>query len=692
MRAHRPYAPPFVLFAATILASAFLLFEVQPLIARVILPWFGGSAAVWTACMVFFQVTLLVGYAYAHVLVSRVRPRLQGVVHLALLAASLAALPILPSESWKPAVEGDPTGRILLLLFAVVGLPYFLLSTTGPLVQAWFARAHPEREPYRLYALSNFGSMVALLSYPLVIEPFMATRLQAYAWSAGYLVFALLVGTLAAGLLKLADPAPRVAALPGATKPRAAEKFAWFALAAVPSVLLLAITHHLTQNISPIPFLWVVPLALYLLSFILSFESDRWYRRWLFLPAALALAAGMAWTLSDTNKNTSIWLLIPLHCAGLFVAAMTCHGELARLRPQPRYLTAYYLMISLGGAAGGVFVGLLAPNMFPDYYELPLGLAALLAVAVWAVWRATRAALPRPKALGATAFAGVAAAAVVAMLVWQKAEVVADSVMMGRNFYGTVRVQESGAGESAQRMLLHGTINHGKQFIAPGRLSWPTTYYGPDSGVALAIAATRTDAPQRVGIVGLGTGTLTAYSRSGDAYRVYEINPLVDRVAREQFRYLANASGKVETVIGDARLSMEREPDQQYDVLAIDAFSSDAIPVHLLTREAFATYLRHVRPGGVLALHISNRYLDLAPVLQQLAGHFGKYALKIEADGDDAAGTYNTTWVLIADSPGALEAVGLASAGTPLDAEAAVRLWTDDYSNLLKLARFKSKS
>jgi SAM-dependent methyltransferase len=400
----------------------------------------------------------------------------------------------------------------------------------------------------------------------------------------------------------------------------------------------------------------------------------------------------MAWTLSDTNKNTSIWILIPLYCAGLFAAAMTCHGELARRRPQPRYLTTFYLMISLGGAAGGVFVGLLAPNVFPDYYELPLGLAALLAIVVWAVRQGTGAALSRSRSLAATAVASAASVAVVALLAWQKAEIASDSIMMGRNFYGTVRVQEGGAGESAQRMLLHGTINHGKQFIAPGRLAWPTTYYGPDSGVALAIAATRGDAPQRVGVVGLGTGTLTAYSRAGDVFRVYEINPLVERVARDQFRYLANASGTVDMVIGDARLSMEREPDQNYDVLAVDAFSSDAIPVHLLTREAFGTYLRHVRPGGVLALHISNRYLDLAPVLKQLAGHFGKYALKVEADGDDAAGTYDTTWVLIADSPAAFAKIGLADAGTPLDDEAAVRLWTDDYSNLLGLARFKPKS
>jgi len=692
MKAHQPYAPPFLVFAATILASAFLLFEVQPLIARVILPWFGGSAAVWTACMVFFQVALLGGYTYAHFLSSRVRPRVQGIVHLSLLAVSLAALPILPADSWKPAVEGDPTGRILLLLFSVVGLPYFLLSTTGPLVQAWFARAHPGRTPYRLYALSNFGSMLALLSYPLAVEPFVPTRMQAYAWSAGYLAFVLLVGALAAGLLKLADAAPRVAALPGALKPRAGDKFAWFVLAAVPSVLLLGITYHLTQNISPIPFLWVVPLALYLLSFILAFESDGWYRRWLFLPAALALTAGMAWTLSDTNKNTSIWVLIPLYCAGLFAAAMTCHGELARLKPQPRYLTAFYLMISLGGAAGGVFVGLVAPNVFPDYYELPLGIAALLAVIVWVVRRVSVAALPRPRALAATALAGVAGAAIGGVLVWQKAEVASGSLLMARNFYGAVRVIEHGTGEGTERALLHGTINHGKQYIAPGRLAWPTTYYGPDSGVALAIAATRGDASQRVGVVGLGTGTLTAYSRVGDVYRVYEINPLVERVAREQFRYLANAPGTIEMVIGDARLSMEREPDQHYDVLAVDAFSSDAIPVHLLTREAFGTYLRHVRPGGVLALHISNRYLDLAPVVRQLADSFGKYALRVEAEGDDAAGTYETTWILIADSPAAFAKIGLESAGSPLEGEAAVRVWTDDYSNLFELARFKSKS
>ncbi|MCX7892313.1 MAG: fused MFS/spermidine synthase [Burkholderiales bacterium] len=691
MSTPRPYAPPPALFAAAILASAFLLFEVQPLIARIILPWFGGSAAVWGACMVFFQVALVAGYAYAHLVASRLRPRLQGVVHLALLAASLAALPVLPADSWKPATAGDPTWRILALLAAVVGLPYFLLSTTGPLVQAWFARAHPGRSPYRLYALSNLGSMLALLSYPLAVEPFLATRAQAHAWSAGYGLVVALVGALAAGLLRLPDAAPRVAPLPGARRPGARDRLGWFTLAAVPSVLLLAITHHLTQNISPMPFLWVVPLALYLLSFILAFAGDRWYRRAVFLPLAAALAAGMAWTLADEHKNTSIWILIPLFCAGLFAAAMACHGELARARPQPRHLTGYYLVISLGGAAGGVFVALLAPSLFPDYYELPLGLAALVAIVAWVVRREARAALPRRRALAAAAAAGLAAAGIVLALAWQRVEVASESVMMARNFYGTVRVLDSGSGEAAQRALLHGTINHGKQFLAPGRVAWPTTYYGPDSGVALAIAATRGDAPHRVGLVGLGTGTLTAYSRPGDLYRAYEINPLVARVAREQFRFLANAAGAVEVVIGDARLAMEGEPDQRYDVLALDAFSSDAIPVHLLTREAFATYLRHLRPGGVLALHISNRYLDLAPQVRSLAAHFGKHAVKVEADGDDAAGTYENTWVLVVDSPETLARLGLADAGAPLDGGAAVRVWTDDYSNLLGLARFRSR-
>lgn len=681
---------PFAAFGGTILLSAFLLFQIQPLIAKIILPWFGGSASVWTACLVFFQVALLLGYTYAHLVSTRLRPRVQGLLHIALVIASLAVLPVLPADSWRASVVGDPTTRILLLLLAVVGLPYFLLSTTGPLVQAWFARARPAETPYRLFALSNLGSMLALLSYPIVIEPFFRTHIQAFGWSAGYVMFAGLVVWIARGLVALPDAALERPQRRGERGPGLAAMLAWFVLAACPSVLLLAVTHHLTQNISPIPFLWILPLALYLLSFILCFESDAWYRRRVFPPAMVVLAAVIAWTLADENKNTNAYLLIPLYCAGLFAAAMMCHGELARMRPQPRHLTAFYLMISLGGAAGGVFVGLIAPRVFNGYHELSFGLSACLLIVVVVVYRGTREALPRFQSIGFTVIAGLSALNIALLLAFQSLDIARSSLFMGRNFYGVLRVVDSGFGAAGERALLHGTISHGKQLMAADKRDWPTTYYGPESGIALAIAGTRREHhAQRVGVVGLGTGTLAVYSQPGHRYRFYEINPLVAKIAQTHFRYLARARGATEIVLGDARFTLEREPDQGYDVLAVDAFSSDAIPVHLLTREAVATYFRHLRPGGVLAVHISNRYLDLEPVMLELAAHFGRAAVKVDSEEDRERGVLASTWVLFAETPAALAALGLAGAEEPLTSETRVRLWTDDFSNLFELARFR---
>jgi SAM-dependent methyltransferase len=675
-----------MLYAVTILLSAFLLFQVQPIIAKMILPWFGGSAAVWTTCMLFFQLLLVVGYAYSHWSIRVLKPRTQTLVHLALLAAAIAALPILPDAGWKPAGEADPSLRILGLLAASVGLPYFLLATTSPLVQAWYARAEHGAMPYRLYALSNLGSMLALVTYPFVFEPWLPTRVQALGWSGAFVVFTLACGALA--WRSRAAPAEIPAAADGgAAAPRLADYALWAGLAAAASILLLAFTSHLSQNVAPIPFLWVLPLALYLLSFILCFEGRNWYRRKYYLPLLAAGFVGVAVTLHREFHNPQLWVMIPLYCATLFIACMVCHGELARMKPHPRHLTAFFVALSVGGALGGVFVGLVAPRAFRDLWELPVGVV-LTAALVAVVLARDRAGFPdergqRAAVAGAAFFTAVLAAA----LAWIYVDLGSGVRLMTRNFYASLKVYDSGNGPDAMRVLTHGTITHGKQFIDPSRRDWPTTYYGETSGVGRAIEAKRARGAVKIGVIGLGAGTLVAYGRPGDAVRVYELNPQVVDLALNEFTYLGDTKAELDVILGDARLSLEAEPPQAFDVLAVDAFSSDSIPVHLLTAEAFEVYFRHLKPDGILAVHISNRYLDLKPVLSEVATKFGKQARIVEDDSNDEKGTYGTTWVLFAGSAAAFDAPPLAGAVEVLTAERSIRLWTDDYSDLYAILK-----
>ncbi len=676
-----------ILYATTILLSAFLLFQVQPIIAKMILPWFGGSAAVWTVCVLFFQLLLVAGYLYSHWLIRGVSARAQSVVHIALLAVAVAALPILPDATWKPVGEADPSFRILGLLAASVGLPYFLLATTSPLVQAWYARARAGAMPYRLYALSNFGSMLALVSYPFVVEPWLPTRWQALGWSGAFVAFAAVCGALAWQARALpAEVRSAIDDVPGAP-PGLASHALWAGLAAGASVLLLAFTSHLSQNVAPIPFLWVLPLALYLLSFILCFEGRGWYQRPYYLPLAAAGFVGVGVTLHRDYHNPQLWLMIPLYCATLFAACMVCHGELARLKPHPRHLTAFYVAIALGGALGGAFVGLVAPRVFPDLYELPVGMVATAMLVVLVLERDHGAFPARGAWRAAVGGAAVFAFGLATALAWIYADLASGTRVLARNFYAALRVSDSGRGLEEARLLTHGTITHGKQFRDPTRRDWPTTYYGETSGVGRAIEALRAAGPLRIGVIGLGTGTLAAYGRAGDTIRMYELNPQVIELALREFTYLTDSKAQIEIVLGDARLSLEREPAQGFDVLAVDAFSSDSIPVHLLTAEAFAVYFRHLKPGGVLAVHISNRYLDLKPVLKEAGARFGKTARIVDDESDAGRGTYGTTWVLFAAAPDVFAQERLKDAAAPLEADRSIRVWTDDYSDLYRILK-----
>lgn len=777
-----------LLFAVTIFLGAFLLFQVQPIIGKHILPWFGGVPAVWTTCMLFFQIVLLGGYSYAHGAVRLLAARRQRTLHLLLLAFSVLLLltlalrwgsPILPGPGWKPAGGASAVPRILALLAMSVGLPYFLLATTSPLLQAWMARAHPAAPVYRLYALSNTGSLLALVSYPFLIEPALTLRAQAALWTALYLLFiagAALCARRSASLPPLPQPPTPVIRRSEATKdllpssPSISQfeirnsKFFWFSLSACGSLLLLSTTNQMCQEVASIPFLWLLPLGLYLLSFILCFEFDRFYNRAVFGPL-FAVGVGWAALVLFRGFDVPIRLQIAAYSLALFAGCVVCHGELARSRPEPARLTAFYLTIAAGGAAGGVLVGIAAPLLFHGFWEIHIALflSSLLALAALirdeTSW--LRRGRPWPAALvlfaGAalawhvrdpeffgTAFGRLRAAAssgagrlalVVAALalawgfrrlrviltsrgrpwfagvclagaiVFIGFVLVSDAVLfrqsavsISRNFYGVLTVEDLDEQnpELARRELRHGHIAHGFQFRAYEKRAFPTTYYGEESGVGRAILhhPRRAAGPLRVGVVGLGVGTLAAYGRLRDSLRFYDIDPGVAGLSgprADVFTYLRDCVARVEVVLGDARLSLERElargAREDFDVLAIDAFSSDAIPVHLLTREALDVYLaRLARPDGILAIHISNRNLDLAPVVQGLAQARRLAVSLIDTEKEDDT-NWGSTWFLLARDRSVLDRSGLLSPSSISKPIRNIRLWTDDYSNLFDVMK-----
>ncbi len=686
------------LFGVTIFAGAFLLFASEPLVAKEILPWFGGAAAVWSVCLLFFQTALLLGYAYAHRLRSRVPPRAQAMVHATIVAVSLAALPIIPNAMWKPTAAQDPAWRILLVLGATVGLPFFVLASLGPLLQAWYFERDASGRPYRLYALSNAGSLGALVAYPALIEPRLALRAQAWGWSLAY-------GVVAATSVVVAFSHPvrqKTADKGGAPEASFGRRLLWIALAAVPSALLLAVTNHISQNVASAPFLWVLPLGIYLLSFILCFEGRRWYVRGLWLRLLGVALGGMAYGISEDLETAALKVLLPLFCAGLFVCCMVCHGELARLKPEPSQLTQFYLLLSLGGALGGLFVALIAPYWFRNLWELPLALGGCGVLVLVVLWSDPESYFFHkrfhPAWLGMVAL-------VIALCVnlgMTSRRLSRDTRVMVRNFYGLLRVKERvrplivsmetdpknlfDAPDLRIRELVNGVISHGEQFQESSLRRQPTTYYSRESGVGFAIDIAERHGAVRVGVIGLGAGTLAAYGRPTDVFRFYDINPLVVTLARNEFTYLRDSPAQNDVVQGDARLSLERESSQQFDVLAVDAFTGDSIPVHLLTRETFELYRRHLKPGGVLAMHISNRYLDLEPVVAAAAAAIGEQAMVVSNGPDESRSISTSTWVLVAAKDSKLaEEVWHDSGATPATQNRV--LWTDDYSSLVRVLK-----
>ncbi|MCE9604315.1 MAG: fused MFS/spermidine synthase [Planctomycetia bacterium] len=703
--------------------GAFLLFQVQPLIGNVILPWFGGTPTVWTTSMLFFQAMLVVGYGFVYLTTRFLPPSWRSVLFIACAALSLAALPILPDARWKPTPDTDPTAGVLLLLFACVGGPYFLLSTTGPATQEWFSRAFAGRSPYRLYALSNLGSLLGLLTYPLLVQPTLDLPVQSRLWSIGFGVFALLAGFCAWRVRGFADvpliatpqidePVKRLAgnkksrveavAEPAAAKSPLRESLQWLALSMGGSVLLLGTTNHLCQDVSSFPMLWIAPLVVYLTTFIICFDRPRWYvRSWLAVLTMILVPLACLPILEDARYDFMRPRFLPvavLNLAMLFVGCMLCHGELAARKPRPQRLTFYYLVIAVGGALGGLFVSIIAPLIYTLYWEWILaspGLFLFAAILLADNW--TKAGyLHRLWAKGLFVAAIVAGLLLVARNHIERSETYV--LASARNFYGVVQVSgvydEKNSDELKWAVMRSGSTRHGSQLFKSPAIGdkvrrMATTYYGSDSGIGRALFRARElPKPHRIGVVGLGAGTLATYSRSNDIFHFYEINPIVVDFAKEYFTYLKDCEGKSDVLLGDARLTLENEPPQDYDFLILDAFSSDAIPVHLLTTQAFEIYLRHLNEDGILAIHISNKYLNLAPVVAAAAKRFGLEGTLIYSRDDPDTLQQASRWVLMTrrtTSP--LWQRWSREGANSLDAFDTIEPWTDERSNLLEILK-----
>lgn len=707
------------------------------MIGKVILPWFGGTPAVWSTVMLFFQILLTGGYAYAYWLIGRAKK--QTAIHISIIAIAIILMvslsfvwtsPITPDASWKPENVGAPIFDIFKLLIVSVGLPYFILASNGPLMQAWFSRIYFDRSYARLYSISNIGSLLGLLAYPILAEPNLSLRFQGWMWSIGFIVFGCLAVRIA---IQNGRAAPHsnlsvdssALALSGATRQGSGDEAQrpapdllslWIALSATASLFLLSVTNQISQEVAVIPFLWVLPLAIYLLSFILTFSGERGYNRKFYIIFFILTTSLTLFVMLNATALHVYWQILA-YCSLLFAACMLCHGELYLLRPEANHLTTFYLMVSIGGAAGGLFVSVVAPVIFNGYWEFFVGLAMTIAIvmSLRGNIRAERRAKAEDEASATegslskenrdsslllrvtqqTRFIFFVFALVTIMLVLV-GSFFSGELVSERNFYGVIRVRADLVGEPPRpaNLMAHGITVHGLQFINEGR-DLPTTYYVKDSGAGLAILNhPRYGQGLRVGMLGVGTGTLAIYGQAGDVYRLYEINPVVTALAEGRggyFSFVKDSQAEVSMVLGDARISLERElaenGSQGFDVLVLDTFSSDSIPVHLVTKEAFALYLEHLAPDGIIAAHITNLHLDLQPVFWQIANEYGLSIVRIEYEGDDNGG-YASHWILLARDPALLSVPGIQEHAVNLDGySTALKLWTDDYSNLFQILK-----
>ena len=670
-----------ILYGAAIFLGAFLLFAVEPMAAKQLLPAHGGSSAVWITCLVFFQVVLLLGYLYAHGLGRLRRTHTAGWLHIILLALGVAVLAFAAQPDLTEAFT-HPLTAIFGALTLTIGLPFLILASTSPLLQLWLARTEQGRLPWRLFALSNAGSLLALILYPSAIEPHLGLSRQRTAWAWGFALYAMLCG----GLAWQARSHPAPAAEPADTNtPRIPlrDRLLWFLLPAVGAMQLCAVTGHLSQNIAAIPLLWVLPLAVYLLTFIVAFEAPNLYRRWIVVRLLVILLACLGYMLSKTDVSLPILVGIGFFLVEMFFACLFCHAETYALRPaNSAESTLFYLLIAAGGAAGTMFIGIVCPLVFSANYDVALAFLATATLALVVTWRSGWG----PRLLWSAGTAGMLALVVMLHIAYARSALVEI-----RNFYGCLRVKQSHWPPQALtvRTLLHGTIEHGTQWFAPEFQRTPTTYYAEDSGVGLALRYCCAGRPRNLGVIGLGAGTLAAYGEAGDRIRFYEINPAVAPIAENVFAYLRESPAQITITPGDARLSLASEPPQHFNVLAIDAFSGDAIPMHLLTTQALQIYQRHLAPGGILAFHVSNQYVNLAPEVALLAAASDMEARLVDSPPEEMEGEYRAAWVLVTRNRAFLDLPQVAAASLSIHGQEGLKAWTDDRSSLLPVLNWR---
>jgi Ca2+/Na+ antiporter len=686
-----------LLYGGAVFLAAFLLFLVEPMAAKQLLPTFGGSAAVWLTCLVFFQTALLAGYAYAHWLARRSRHGWQMPLHFALLSAAvlLALVWALRSGGFRHA-SSHPFGMIFQALLLSIGLPFLLLGSTSPLLQAWLARLEHGHIPYRLFALSNLASLLALALYPTLVEPYFTLRMQRILWSCGFVCFVAISAKLAWGTRKTGespDPTDESDTTPtganagppsmlpvSATPVRGRSKWLWLLLPLVAAMQLSAVTSYLTANIAAIPLLWILPLAAYLVTLIIAFEYARFVPRPLLTRLLAVMLAGLAYMMANADAWLPMSIGIAFFLIEMFLACLYCHVEAYALRPRAtRELTVFYLMFATGGAIGSFLIGIAFPLLFSSNYDLAISFLATALVALLVVW---------PENWSQRVLWSAGAAMLIYVLVLLHAAYRRDTIFANRNFYATLRVKQNyDSNQHWIRTLSNGTIQHGTQIFSPELRRTPTTYYAEDSGVGLAMRYCCGERARNVGIVGLGAGTMAAYGRAGDRMRFYELNPAVQPIAQHLFTYLRDSPAQITFADGDARASLASETPQHFDVLVVDAFSGDAIPLHLLTTQAVAIYRKHLVPGGILAFHISNRHVDLEPAIYLLAKAAGMQARTVQSLEDGRRGEFNATWVLVTDNGGFLTLPEVATHSKPTEERAGLRVWTDDYSTLLALLR-----
>ncbi|MFT4808136.1 MAG: hypothetical protein ACI9LX_001462 [Paraglaciecola sp.] len=685
----------------SVFISAFLIFQIQPIISKIILPWFGGGASVWTTCMLFFQFFLLIGYLYAYILTKILKVRHQIVVHLVVLLCSLFLLPYNISDIQNTLSGGAPTWAVLKVLFMGLGFPYLILSANTPLLQHWFTRETNAANPYRLYAISNIGSFLALVSYPVLIEPFMTLDWQVKLWSSIYYIFVLLVACIFFIVVKQNNNnshfIPEHIINPKVSFFRL---ILWFMLSALGVVLLVSTTNALTQNVPPVPFLWLAPLAIYLLTYVVTFSNFGIYVRYLWLPLFMLLSfvALLIYFIGgqfDIITQLLIYLLI------LLCGCMICHGELNSLKPKQGNTTLFYLVLSGGGVFGSFLVSFVAKSVFDEFLEFPLAIFSVLVLATASLLWNKQVLLAEAKPNLAVIvnhrhLSILAAGSAVVSLVWLLAfnklnnQYQQYDIAKARNFYGILTVKDIAEGNVHERRLIDGTTSHGSQSLPLSKSTVPLSYYRPGTGAQLVLEQLSSDNKLQVGIIGLGVGALAAYGRSGDHYTFYELNPLVSDFAYKYFSYLDSSQAEVEVKLGDARVSLQHELDlgqnNGFDLLIIDAFSGDLIPTHLMTHEAFLLYQQHIKTQGVMALHISNRHLSLLPVIIQHSITLDMQVMLFETPGN--GNEHDAQWVVLTNNSRITQSPNLIYKQSVISKEQYKKvLWTDDYSSLLPILK-----